>query len=196
MTLRNHRQTHAAHQRGFTIIELTLVIGLIAVVSLILMNIFITHGRIFRGELSEVELQLEGARAVENITAAARVADQVVTSRTINGTSYTTSFNTLILAMPSIDGQGTISGSWDYIVFYLDSQDASQLRLSQEADPSSNRSSHEKLLSDSVSQLTFLYDDGTDANVQNIELDATLTETVFDVTHSVDIHTRFHLSNQ
>lgn len=183
-------------RHGMTLLEVVLVMAIVGLLAIILANILITHGRLFRGESSEVELQLEGSRLTESITTSARVADRVVSSQTINGVAYTTDFDTVIFSIPSIDSQGTISGTFDHIVFYIDPSDPTLFKLSQEADPASDRTSFEKLLSDSVAQLNFFYDDSDYSNVDNVSLDARLTETVLDVTHEVTVNTRFNLGNR
>lgn len=183
-------------RRGMTLLEVILVMGIVGVLTMILANILITHGRLFRGESTEVELQLEGSRLTESITASARVADRVVGAQTVNGTAYTTGSDTIIFSMPSTDSQGTINGTFDHIVFYIDPVDSTKFKLSQEADPASDRTSFEKLLSDSIEQLNFYYDDSDYSNVDSVSLDARLIDTVFNVKHEIDVNTRFRLGNR
>jgi len=96
-------------------------------------------------------------------------AHNVLASQTVNGTSYTSNATSLVLQLPSKNASGDIiQNTWDYVAFYTS---GSSIWEQIQADPSSVRISGPRLLSSSLSSLTFTYDNGSAPQVRKVGID-------------------------
>jgi len=156
-------------QRGFTLIETVIVIALSAsmfgVLSLLVRSFYVSYSY-----EQSAAISAESARSViKEVESLTLVADKVLSSHVFSSATYDSSSNSLVLEIPSIDSSGAIvSGSYDYAAFYL--QDTNAYRI-LEANAASSRASGTKKLSDTISSLTFSYNNADFALADAVTVD-------------------------
>jgi len=181
-------------EKGINLIEIIVVISIISLLSIILVDVFLAHGRLFNLESADSDFGLQGAQALDAVGRTIRVADKVLSAKTINSENYTASAGTLILEMPSIDETGkVISGSYDYAALFFD---GNKIFLSQEVGLGSSRPSFKRLLSDSVGQMKFIYNNNDCDSVEAVFAELTLSKSVSGRTRSFSLSKKFNLGNK
>lgn len=183
--------------QGISLVEIIVVIFLIALFSVVLMNVFITHGRLTTAGLKTSEMHLHRVQIERDIKGVIRIATQVMGSQTVGGTLYTTDENTMIFQIPSLDSSGVpIADTFDYAVFHLDPSDPSELFYSREPNPASSRSVINKLLSNKVDKLNFIFDEEVVENSNRVIVNITLRDTYLDTSKEVKINLQLKLGNK
>jgi len=155
-----HSKFYILHSsRGFSIIEISIAVIIISILSIIIAKIFIAHSDLSSREQTSWEIQFNNSLAQTKIKDSILEATKVMMTKTINATSYTSGANTLILELPSIDTAGDIiSEKYDYTVFYLNPSDETQLLTSLEADGASSRtSSSDRTIAHFIAGIIFRY---------------------------------------
>lgn len=171
-----NNMTHSHSLRtGFTLIE---VVAIIAITSLMLgglVNMYLAFQNLYGLELAYSNTAGSASQTLNLLRPTIAVADKVVSSRTISGTSYTTNTTTVILELPSIDAGGAvINNSKDYVVVTLSGKNLLMITSSASG---SARASGTKQLSSAVQTLSFSYDntDPTLATGVSIDLSSQAT---------------------
>lgn len=148
---------------ALTLIELLVVVSILTLISGILVAIFINGWRNFNQQTVYADTQSQAKLIISTIVSEVRKADKVISTRTFGSDTYTSSSNTIILELASIDNnQNIILGNFDYEVFYLDPLDSHKLKFTREAAPVSARRSITKTVADLINQLTFTYHNSGD----------------------------------
>ena len=156
-------------EAGFTIIEVIITMAIFASIILALLFIFDNFYKTYSVQQSLISVSGSARNAMEEIQNYALPANQVMVSYTFSGTVYNSGANVLVLQIPSIDSTGaTITGKYDYVVFYATGSKLHRLALS---DASSARAGGLKLLSDTLSGITFSYDNGTLSQATRVTID-------------------------
>lgn len=156
-------------RRGFTLVETFIVIAISVVALVALSNLFIIFNTTYGYQQAFITGAGSASSAMNAFEMAILPADQVLASHSVNGTTYFSGATTLVLELPSIDSSGNIiAGVQDYIVFYASSTNL--YRLSQ-AGVGSTRPSGLKLLSKTLSSLSFTYDNVDFTKVTNVATD-------------------------
>lgn len=164
--------------RGFTLVEIVLVLGLMALILLALTTLFINHNSIYNFQQGFIKTAGSGRTSLNEITLYTAQGYRVLASQTINSTSYTSGPTVLVLQLPSIDSSGlVINGSWDYVAFYTS---GSQLLRQSQSAVGSARPTGARLLSQSVSAISFAYDNIDFSLVKKVSIDLQTQETVKD----------------
>lgn len=180
--------------KGMSVVEIIVVVALVGIISVILMDIFIAHGRMFNLGTANSDFELQGAETMEAVGKIIRVADKSLSSKTINSANYTASSGVMILEMPSINASGlVIAGTYDYAAIYLS---GGKIFVSEEAAPGSSRHSSTRALSDSVSRLQFVPDSGTYDNVSSVIVQVTLSKIISGKTQALNLDKKFNLENK
>lgn len=162
--------------RGFTLVEIVLVLGLMALILLALTTLFINHNSVYNFQQGFIKAAGSGRTSLNELTLHIAQGYRVLASQTINGNNYSTGPTVLVLQLPSIDSNGSaINGSWDYVAFYANG--AELWRQTQSA-VGSSRSSGARLLSQSVTSMTFAYDNVDFSLVKKVSIDLQTAETV------------------
>ncbi len=113
--------------RGTTILELAVSIAIAAMMFLIVGGIFIAQGRYLGIEDAISQTEYQAFQALDTAGLFLGSADRIVSSRAINGTTYTTGTSTVVVEIPSVDASGTIIGStFDYVAIGQDPSNAAQ----------------------------------------------------------------------
>lgn len=157
--------------RAFTLLEVVIVLALFSVMFLAVIRFFVNYNTSYIFERAVTNSSSSAGTLMSEIQNAALPADQVLTSHSFGGTTYSSATSTLVLELPSIDSAGVIiAGDYDYIAFYTDGTRAYEI---VEANASSGRASRTRLLSDSLNALTFSYDNASFPSVTNVTVDVT-----------------------
>lgn len=156
-------------RRGYTLIEIVIVIGISTLMLLALVNLFLGFNAIYGYQQIFIATAGSNGTAMNALEAAILPADQVLASHDFNGTVYTSGVTTLVLQLPAINASGAIiTGTKDYLVFYTSS--GSLFRLMQ-AGVGSVRVSSLKILSTTLNSIAFTYDNADFASVTNVTAD-------------------------
>ncbi len=155
--------------RGFTLIESVITIGISVVALIALVNMFFVFNSIYGYQQAFIATAGSAGRALSALEASVLPAETVVASHSFSGTIYTSTTTTLVLSLPSVDGTGTIvSGAKDYVAFYASSTELFRLVL---ADARSTRQSGSTRLSATLDALSFTYDNADFTKVTNVIAD-------------------------
>ncbi|MEA3272518.1 MAG: prepilin-type N-terminal cleavage/methylation domain-containing protein [Patescibacteria group bacterium] len=157
--------------KGFTIIEITIVIAIAAIAMLTVGSLFITQWQLYRSESAIAEIKAQNMLAQKTITSAIEESFNVMSSSTINNVSYVSDENTIVLKLPAIDSnQDIIPDNFDYVAFERDGTNPTLLISDTETDATSIRPSGKKTIAQFVSTLNFGYNDSVWNNVSLVEI--------------------------
>jgi hypothetical protein len=96
-------------------------------------------------------------------------ADAVPATHVFSGTTYTSSASVLVLEIPSIDSSGNaVANTYDYAAFY---GTGTQLYRLLQTNAASTRTPGSKLLSSTVTALSFSYNDADFTKVSSVTVD-------------------------
>lgn len=122
-----------------------------------LTGIYLTYNQVYKVQIVYNELNTNSAIAMNRLSKNIRQSTNVVETKTVNSTAYTTDSDTLIIELPSIDSEhNIIYATYDYIVYYID---GTQLKSDFEPDVSSSRSGGNSLIAQYVENIVFNYND-------------------------------------
>ncbi len=143
-------------ERAFTLIELLIVLGLMAVMFLVLNMFFVsTHSAIVYQD-ALMDVSGSSSAVVNAVGEAVRPATRIVGTHAFASGTHATDGGALVVEVPSIDEDGAaIADAYDYVAFY---RDGSDVYAETAADSSSSRDDRTKLLARNASSLTFAYD--------------------------------------
>jgi prepilin-type N-terminal cleavage/methylation domain-containing protein len=145
-------------QYGFSLYELVIVLGILALLSAIIPPLFINFNRLYLAQNNLATIQIKNQFAMDAIAEEARLAKGVLASRTINSTLYTTATTTIVFEYPVFDSNGDlVANETDYSAFYRDSSDLSKLNFTLETSTNSARNDLTQTLADDVDTLIFRY---------------------------------------
>jgi prepilin-type N-terminal cleavage/methylation domain-containing protein len=156
-------------RKGFTLIE-TIVVLVIGVCTLMaLVNLFFMFNNVYGYQQAFIATAGSASTVLNSLETYVAQAEQVLSSRTISGTTYTTGASTLVLQLPAIDSSGSvIANAKDYVVFYASS---TKLYARVSPDASSVRTGGTKQLSGTLQSITFTYDSGTVTEATSVSID-------------------------
>ncbi len=141
--------------RGFTLLEVVIVIGMFVVMMILLMNFFLSYNKSYLFDRALVATASSAGVVMNEVVTYTLQADQVLSSHVFSGTSYASGANTLVLELPAVDASGNIlSSTYDYVVIYV--ANGTVFRTIS-ADATSSRHSGTKRLSDTIYSLGFTY---------------------------------------
>ena len=133
-------------QRGFTLVEVLIAMGISVIVGGLLMTIIVNSAGLFQSESSKLTQGLN----INDALASVRV--QIKQSSAIDGSSTA---EKLVTKISSVDiSNNVISNTFDNIVFFKDSN---KLRLQVLPDSTSSRKAQDQIFSTSVDSLMFQY---------------------------------------
>jgi prepilin-type N-terminal cleavage/methylation domain-containing protein len=175
---------HLRDQRGVTLMETLVVITVMTVLLLIVTEVFILNYDVYLKQTGRIEADTGTVFAARSISEQARGATQVMASRTIDGTLYTTSDTTLVLELPSIEQDGDVLiATYDYIAFARDPGDATRVITATDAASGSSRFDGTKLLTAFNDTMTFRYNDPVPADATRVSVllinETTVRESTF-----------------
>ena len=141
--------------RGFTLIEVTILTSVTAVALVALVNLFLMFNSMYSYQRVFIATAGSSGAALNALQASILPADGVLVSHNFSGTTYTSATTTLVLELPTVNSSGNlVSGAKDYVAFYASS---TELYRRVEANAQSVRISGLTLLSTTLSSLSFTY---------------------------------------
>lgn len=180
-------------QRAFTLVETVIVIALFVIVMLGVTQLYTIFGQVIVGQSSIISITLDGSAIVDTVRVASLQANQVVQSHTFSGISYNSGTTTAIFELPAIDVSGAIiPNTFDYIGIYASS---TTVYRAVDAAVGSSRTSGTKTLTDSLSALTFTYDNPSFPSVTSVIVNATTSAVVKGQTTQMHVRSHTYLRN-
>lgn len=168
----------ASAERGFTLIEMLLVIFLSSMLLLGLFSLYEWHGKMYSYQQAMVRVTESGRQSMQALQLYVTQAYRVVNNYTspVDGTVHSSGPTTLVLQVPAINSGGiALAGKWDYVVFYLSGTD---LNMQVFADPASSRPGGTRLLTERAASLTFTYDNANFSQVHAVTAELTTAQQV------------------
>jgi prepilin-type N-terminal cleavage/methylation domain-containing protein len=157
--------------RGFSVIEVLIVIVVASVVSLALSEIFLTYYDSYAYQNANINAASSAALFLNELNDLSLQADAIVGSRAFSGTTYTSGSTTVVFELPSINSSGdVIASTYDYTVLYASSTNIFRI---MDADASSARADGTKKLSDALGNLTFTYNNATPSLASQVSANVT-----------------------
>jgi len=184
-------------RRGITLLEALVSVSLVTIISLVLMGLFIGHVRISRLVSANADLLNQRTQLEQDFDRFIHLATRVVDSAIVNGTSYTSGLDTLVLEIPSIDGSGfVIADQFDQLAYYLDPADPSSLKVTFQPGGASSRLNVTKSLGNSVDSVQYFYDSPSPVNASLINVKVNLQQPIFGKKRIIYLNTLMHLRNK
>ena len=189
-------------QRGFTLLELLIALVLGSMVMAGLIELYSTGQKYFINESARSDIVRDGRSVLLWMSRDIKEAIQVMSSYD----TYSTTTNSLVLRVPSIDADGVIldiDTDFDYIVYQLNSIISSKLeRIVIPKSGVSSRAVSNRVLANSVNSIV-LKSDGTELSsvgdvltIESIDIDLILRELRFDRTFEEPLNTMVKLRNK
>ncbi len=161
--------SNGVKNRGFTLTETVIVIGLYVVILLAITNAYLSFTRLYAYQQTFVPVAQSAGGALNAITTAVLPASRVLAQYTFSGTTRSSNATTLVLESPSINSSGgVIAGTSDYIAFYLSGTDLYRVTS---IGAGSVRTAGTKRVGSMVNSLTFTYDNADFALVTKVDTD-------------------------
>lgn len=107
--------SHKHFSKGFSIIELLVTIAVLAIIVLVLGEVFIKQSEVYSTESAAADVLNEHSKSIEMFANDVRTAATVEESKDGNITDT----DTLVLKLYSIDAQGVPLATYDYIIYSL-----------------------------------------------------------------------------
>ena len=181
--------TRNTYQKGFTLIEVLVVVAISVVCIVVLSSLFIGQNRIYRVETAELNVTADARQAVDDIDNYVRLATRTQSSYS----TYTASSNVLILKIQSVNASNQlIAGTFDYVVYYLS---GTSLLRQIFSDATSSRSNGIKKLANNVNGLSFTLNNVDYSLVTQVTTDITIQENAGVQTRAITLSSKSRLRN-
>jgi type II secretory pathway pseudopilin PulG len=149
-----------ANGRGFSLVEAITVIGIMTIVLVMVTQIFSVTYDVFVKQTARTENETGAVLAARTVADLTRGASAVMTSQVINGTTYTTGADTLVLKLPAIDSSNNVlAATYDYVAIYRDGTLTTKIFSDTDAAASSRRVDGKKLVTAYNQTMRFRYND-------------------------------------
>jgi prepilin-type N-terminal cleavage/methylation domain-containing protein len=146
--------------KAFSLVELLIAIAMLAVISLILGYVFVSHFKLFNNVKSLVEVSSSNKLVLDELISQIRESGAIASTCSGCG-SFTTGSTTLILQLWPLDSNNIpfepTTNNYDYIIYYRDAVTNTNLIKKIIPDSSSNRNASAKIMASDISNLTFTY---------------------------------------
>ncbi len=142
--------------RGFTLIEVTVVLSIFAVASIVIGSIYISHSKFYAIESAAADIKTQKNIFTQNFKETAESANLIMASYIFSSITRESSSSTIIFKLPSIDSGGNVvPAKFDYAAFYRENN---KIHLETSADPASIRKNLKRQLTDAAQEIVFRYD--------------------------------------
>ena len=190
-----------------SLIEILVVIVISAIIVVALLALFAAGQKYFANQDARADAMEDSRFPITWMTRDIKEAVQVVPGPVdVNGTSYSTSANCLVLQVPSIDGTGAIidiDNDLDYIVYQRNSTNTNQLeRIIDGKDGVSSRIDSTRIVADDVNSFSLSFFDADGGSVSGyaetatIDISLSSTRTGIGRTFQEGVNTRVKLRNK
>lgn len=186
---------HEFMNKGFTLIETIVVVTIMIILTLIISVTFITLWRLSQIHLSYFETKSQTSVALQRMSELIEEANSVLSGYVINGTSYTTDEDTLVLKLPSLTSDGKIiPANFDYVAFSIAT--STNLIADIEASQESARPSNQIILSNLAQNLNFRYNSSTSSDITTVEVFLETSKPVYDLEKTSTLSTIAQIKNK
>jgi prepilin-type N-terminal cleavage/methylation domain-containing protein len=145
-------------QKGFTLIEILIVMACSAIIGTILVTILVQGSSIFSDQTTKVNQNLSLNSASNQIDQTVQYASQISANYIDGSTTYTTSDKVLIGKLPAIDSSGNvIESKFDTFILMQDPVNSAYLKKLIIPDLLSSRKSEDMTLLNQMTFLQFVY---------------------------------------
>lgn len=146
-------------------------IFILTLITFLVIGIFFTYYSFFLTEVAYKNLNSDNVITLSQISSEIKNALNVIDSKLIQGTNYTTDQNTLILELPSIDSnQNIIPNTYDYEVFYQDTVNPKLLKSTIALGAGSVRQSTSTTLTSFLENINFNFNNQVMSGVSGVEI--------------------------
>lgn len=165
-----HART-SAHGRGYSVIEAMTVIGIMTIVLVMVTQIFAVTYDVYVKQSARTENESGAVLAARTISDQTRGASKVLASQVINGTTYTTGTNVLVLKMPTIDSSNAVLvDTYDYVAIYRDGTETTKIFSDTDAAAGSRRVDGKRLVTAHNETLIFRYNDPVVSDATRVQV--------------------------
>jgi prepilin-type N-terminal cleavage/methylation domain-containing protein len=185
------------NSRGFTFIELLIVMMLVGIMSVFLASIYRGTVVLFRDQNLEISV-IESANVLnkfllENL----RLAEGVEDTITDGGDTFVSGSDELILRVPALDGSGDpVPGVYDHYVFYQDPLSSSDFRWRLVPNGASSRNPFDHLAAEEIISLQITYDELFPEDANLVTVTYTLEKSNVFGSKSITRSTSINMRNQ
>lgn len=183
--------------KGLSLLEI-LISALIGVMmSGVLFFILVSGQRIFIIGSTSSELHRNARQALDWIAKNTKSATRLMASQSINGDTYSTSSDELVLEIPSIDENNdiiNIDTTFDYVAFHLNDADNTKLEMAIESN-GAGRTSGTRVIASNVASISFSW--GADiGSATSVTANLTTSKNLSDKTVSKTLSSVIKLRNK
>ena len=176
-------------RNGFTIIEIVVVLGIIAICAGILVTLFVDHNRLYKSETAELNITADARIALDDIDNYVRQSNRTLSSYS----TFTAGPQVLILQIQSVNAsRQLIAGTYDNVVFYLSS---GSLLFQVFPNVASTRVALTKKIASNVTNLTFTYNNASFDLVTEVSTSLTILESAGIQNRSITLSSKAKLRN-
>lgn len=183
-------------RKGITIVEIIIVTSLVALISIVVLEVFTTHNRLYRNSFSQSQVQNNNLIAMSQITQVINQSSRVLVSQVINGNNYLTDNKTLALELPAFDAAGNQLVGFDYAAVYSDPLDPKKLMLIVQAAANSRRPTATKLLTNLLETVNFKYNSPEIVSANAVTVYLKIQEIVSGITNEATATSTVYLQNK
>ena len=175
--------------KGFTLIEVVVVIAIFAVCAVVLASLFIGQNRIYKVETAELNVTSDARNALDDIDNYTRLANRTLASYS----SYSAGSQVLILKIQSVNASNQLlPTAFDYVVYSLTGSDFSRQIF---PDATSARLAQTKKLASKVNSLAFTLNNADFALVTQVATDITVEENAGVQNRAITLSSKARLRN-
>jgi len=150
--------------------EVVVTVALVAIVSLVVVEIFLSQNRLYKVQFSELNILNDARLSLDDIDSQVRSATRTVSTHG----AYNAGPTVLILQIQSVNATDQlIPGTFDVVVYYLN---GAKLFREILPDALSTRVAGTKLVADNVTSLNFVYNNADFTQVTEVETQITILE--------------------
>lgn len=188
-------------QSGFTLAEVLIVLASSAIVGTILVSILIQGSNLFSHQSTKVNQNLSLNSTSNQINQTIQFASSIASTYTNGSFTYSTSNDTIIVRLPSLDSSNNvIENKFDTVIIMADPIKPTHLKKLLFPDPSSTRRSENTVLTAQLAYLEFKYlnDNGVQTTPQTatrVEFNVKIAEKSGLTTQESSISGRINLKN-
>jgi hypothetical protein len=181
-------------QLGFSFAEAIFVVAALIIILVTLLLIYNNYTKIFGYQQALISTADSARITMNELQKFTQQSDKILSSHSFSGITRSSSQNTLVLEVPSIDNSGNIlNGKYDFVAFYTSGTILNELT---QADTSSNRPSGVKELSNTVSSLEFTYNNANPELATEVDVDLETQATSRQQTAAYNLYQKIYLRNK
>jgi prepilin-type N-terminal cleavage/methylation domain-containing protein len=188
------RRSKLAAIRGFSAIEVLIVIAVSSLIMLALSNIFVTYYDSYAYQNAYINTSVSATTFLNDMNDLSLQASEIVSSHAFAGVTYTTGSTTVVFEIPSVNSSGEIlANTSDYAVLF---SSTTKLYRIMDADASSARLDGTKQFTDVLQNLTLTYNNPTPSSASNIVVNVLTQSTAKGKTATTHLMQTVYLRNK